>query len=257
MNDNSTQQSEEIEALFAIYGTEWHRENDIENSYYIQITPDVQLSVTLNSDYPSTKPPTYQLLAPKLKKEQKLCIAKEFDEIYKINFGGPVLFQWIEKLKEIVNEDVQEQVESKVEEEVMKPVSAEKPHNYNIIHGPVIKDRKSIFQGHACQIYNNQELREALDLIIAAKKISQATHNIIAYRITLSNGALLQDCDDDGENQAGGRLLHLLQILDVANTLVVVSRWYGGIQLGPDRFRHINNAARQVLLQAGFISKKT
>lgn len=28
---------------------------------------------------------------------------------------------------------------------------------------------------------------------------------------------------------------------------------YGGIHLGPDRFKHINNAARQVLLQGGFI----
>lgn len=31
---------------------------------------------------------------------------------------------------------------------------------------------------------------------------------------------------------------------------------YGGIHLGPDRFRHINNAARQVLLQAGFIKSE-
>jgi hypothetical protein len=26
-----------------------------------------------------------------------------------------------------------------------------------------------------------------------------------------------------------------------------VSRWYGGIHLGPDRFKHINNCARNVL----------
>lgn len=38
--------------------------------------------------------------------------------------------------------------------------------------------------------------------------------------------------------------------MDVKNVVVVVSRWYGGIQLGPDRFRHINNAARQVLIAA-------
>jgi hypothetical protein len=28
---------------------------------------------------------------------------------------------------------------------------------------------------------------------------------------------------------------------------------YGGIQLGPDRFKHINNAARQVLMLGGFL----
>ena len=27
-----------------------------------------------------------------------------------------------------------------------------------------------------------------------------------------SKGVLLQDCDDDGESAAGGRLLHLLQV---------------------------------------------
>ena len=32
-------------------------------------------------------------------------------------------------------------------------------------------------------------------------------------------------------------MLHLLDILNVENVLVVVSRWFGGIQLGPDRFK--------------------
>jgi len=32
-------------------------------------------------------------------------------------------------------------------------------------------------------------------------------------------------------------MLHLLEILDVENVLVVVSRWFGGIQLGADRFK--------------------
>lgn len=76
------------------------------------------------------------------------------------------------------------------------------------------------------------------------KKIAQATHNIYAYRIQLPNGVVLQviltfiiittdfknnkifqDCADDGENHAGSRLLHLLQIVDVMNCVVVVSRW--------------------------------
>ena len=39
----------------------------------------------------------------------------------------------------------------------------------------------------------------------------------------------------------------MLDILDVVDRVVVVSRWYGGVHLGPDRFKHINNAARMVL----------
>ena len=35
----------------------------------------------------------------------------------------------------------------------------------------------------------------------------------------------MKDCNDDGETAAGGRLLHLLEILEAKNLLVVVSRW--------------------------------
>lgn len=66
---------------------------------------------------------------------------------------------------------------------------------------------------------------------------------------------LVQDCDDDGEHAAGGRLLHLLQIVDAQNVMVVVTRWYGGVHLGPARFTHINNAARMLLDQEGYIHK--
>jgi len=38
-----------------------------------------------------------------------------------------------------------------------------------------------------------------------------------------------------------------LQILDVKNVVVVISRWFGGILLGGDRFKFINNAARDAL----------
>jgi len=36
--------------------------------------------------------------------------------------------------------------------------------------------------------------------------------------------------------------------------MVVVSRWYGGIHLGPDRFKHINNAARELMVKCGVIA---
>lgn len=39
--------------------------------------------------------------------------------------------------------------------------------------------------------------------------------------------------------------------MDVWNVIVVVSRWYGGIQLGPDRFKHINSAAREAVIRSG------
>lgn len=35
--------------------------------------------------------------------------------------------------------------------------------------------------------------------------------------------------------------------------LVVVTRYFGGIHLGPDRFKHINQAARIALELGGFL----
>lgn len=34
---------------------------------------------------------------------------------------------------------------------------------------------------------------------------------------------------------------------------MVVSRWYGGILLGPDRFKHINNCARSILVERSYV----
>lgn len=48
-------------------------------------------------------------------------------------------------------------------------------------------------------------------------------------------------------------LCHVSQILDVHNVMVVVSRWYGGVLLGPDRFKHINNCARNILVEEGYV----
>uniref|UniRef100_A0A8C9WGC9 Impact RWD domain protein n=1 Tax=Scleropages formosus TaxID=113540 RepID=A0A8C9WGC9_SCLFO len=122
-----------------------------------------------------------------------------------------------------------------------------------IKHGEAITDRRSTFQPHLAPVVTPRQVKMVLDKLYENKKIASATHNIYAYRIFCEDKhTFLQDCEDDGETAAGGRLLHLLQILDVRNVMVVVSRWYGGILLGPDRFKHICNCARNILVQEGY-----
>ncbi len=79
-------------------------------------------------------------------------------------------------------------------------------------------------------------------------KIARATHNIYAYLVRLPSGVEQCDCEDDGEKAAGARLMHMLRLMKVENTIVVVTRWYGGIHLSTDRFRHICNVARELVL---------
>ncbi len=57
----------------------------------------------------------------------------------------------------------------------------------------------------------------------------------------------------DGETAAGSRLAHLLEVMGARDVLVVVSRWFGGVLLGADRFKHINNCARDLLEGAGLV----
>ncbi|KAK9364116.1 ribosomal protein S5 domain 2-type protein [Lipomyces starkeyi] len=116
----------------------------------------------------------------------------------------------------------------------------------------MVVDRKSKFIARAMEVHSVAEAKANLAVLKTNKKIAKATHNMTAWRIkTDREGITIQDCDDDGESAAGGRLLHLLD--DLWNVMVVVSRWYGGIHLGPDRFKHINVTARDALVKGGFV----
>lgn len=120
----------------------------------------------------------------------------------------------------------------------------------------VITEKKSVFIARSAPVTSIGQARQSLAHMLATdKKVAKATHNITAWRIRGENGVQYQDCDDDGETAAGGRLLHLLELMGVWDAMVVVSRWYGGVQLGPDRFRIINQTARDALLKGGFAAE--
>ncbi|KAJ2162297.1 hypothetical protein GGF46_000788 [Coemansia sp. RSA 552] len=122
-----------------------------------------------------------------------------------------------------------------------------------IITGPAFEMKKSVFVGHVARVKTAGDVEAVRSTLLQDKKIAQATHNILAYRIKLENGSISQDNDDDGETAAGKRLGHLLQLLGAEDVMVVVTRWYGGTHLGPDRFKLINNAARQALDSSGYL----
>ena len=99
-------------------------------------------------------------------------------------------------------------------------------------------------------------------------KVARATHNVLAFRKRLpapsARGAVRDDSDsndssvffacdhdDDGEHGAGKGLSHLLRVTQSEDVCVVVTRWFGGVHLGPRRFQCINNAARDALVDAG------
>jgi putative IMPACT (imprinted ancient) family translation regulator len=88
-------------------------------------------------------------------------------------------------------------------------------------------------------------------IVLQDKKVSEATHNILAYRLPESQGR-----DDDGEGGAGDRVLHFMVAAGLCNVAVIVTRWFGGVLLGRQRFRCIIQAATDALQEAGFVSRK-
>jgi len=127
------------------------------------------------------------------------------------------------------------------------------PDDIQLAEAEPITDRKSVFVGRACRITDPSQVPAVLSILMSDRRIARAAHPIInAWRCRV-NSTLHQDNDDDGESAAGGRLAHLLQILDVEDVLVIVTRYFGGIHLGPDRFKHINQAARNALEVGGFL----
>jgi hypothetical protein len=121
------------------------------------------------------------------------------------------------------------------------------------IIAPALTEKKSVFLARVAPVVSPAQARQYVAHLLATdKKAARATHNMTAWRIRGPNDTSYQDCDDDGETAAGSRMLHLMQLMDVWDVMVVVTRWYGGILLGPDRFRIINTAAREALLLGGY-----
>lgn len=121
----------------------------------------------------------------------------------------------------------------------------------------VLTERKSSFVGRALKITSPREARQFIHYFVSTdKQAAKATHNIVAWRYRdTSTSNMHHDCDDDGESAAGSRLLKLLEMLQVDEGLVVVSRYYGGVNLGPARFRLINAAARDALIRAKLVKQ--
>ncbi|KAI8992592.1 ribosomal protein S5 domain 2-type protein [Pilobolus umbonatus] len=239
--------------------------------------------------YPSQDMPIYEISSVYCgNRKMDEFMLDEIDEGFKTLFRPTevVLFEWISWLREYLEENVPPTVDytedapkyetpkMELEEEESDAVDTPKEDDGNdrptvrallrthntvdetcpeIFSTEPLMDRKSTFIAHVARVTNVHEVKTVVGQLLSNKKIAKATHNILAYRIVMADGKILQDNDDDGETAAGSRLLHLMQILEVENVVLIVSRWFGGIHLGPDRFKDINNIGRTALENYGFI----
>jgi putative IMPACT (imprinted ancient) family translation regulator len=106
----------------------------------------------------------------------------------------------------------------------------------------VLRDRGSRYAVSGGPVQNRAEIDAFLTQLKRAKKFAKATHN--TWACLLSEGAVK---NDDGEAGAAAVILKMLERAELRDHIVVVTRWYGGVHLGGDRFAHVVTSVRAYL----------
>ncbi len=106
----------------------------------------------------------------------------------------------------------------------------------------IISDRGSKYAVSGGECRSADEAKEFVKALCRKKKFARATHNTWAF---LGEAGPVKN--DDGEAGAGIVIVRILEREKLRNHIVVVTRWFGGKQLGGDRFRHVQDAVRYYL----------
>lgn len=115
-----------------------------------------------------------------------------------------------------------------------------------------ISEKKSRFIANVFRVKNQEEADK--HLAVLRKNYWDATHNCYAYQIGERNE--IQRFSDDGEPQgtAGKPILDVLKGQDIKDTLIVVTRYFGGTLLGTGGLvRAYGKAAKEGVVEAGLI----
>ncbi|MET3576800.1 YigZ family protein [Bhargavaea ullalensis] len=115
--------------------------------------------------------------------------------------------------------------------------------------------KKSRFISSVCRAETEEE---AMDFIAEVKKAHHsATHNCSAYMI--GEHDQIQKANDDGEpsGTAGVPMLDVLKKQKLKDTVVVVTRYFGGIKLGGGGLiRAYGSAVSEVLSSTGVVERR-
>ncbi|MEM9580348.1 MAG: YigZ family protein [Pseudomonadota bacterium] len=115
---------------------------------------------------------------------------------------------------------------------------------FQIAH--VLTDRGSKYAVSGGPATNKSSALAFVKALKRNKKFAKATHNTWAV-ISSTDGPIK---NDDGESGAGAIILRMLERAALEDHVIVVTRWYGGVHLGGDRFRRVQDCVNAYLEQA-------
>jgi uncharacterized YigZ family protein len=131
-------------------------------------------------------------------------------------------------------------------------------HHYNTVKGygeNEITIERSRFITYVNRVETEEEAQEFIASI--KKKHHDANHNCSAYMIGEQN--MIQKANDDGEpsGTAGVPMLEVLKKRDLKDTVVVVTRYFGGIKLGAGGLiRAYGRATSEGLNATGIVERR-
>lgn len=124
--------------------------------------------------------------------------------------------------------------------------NSKKPTSDFVLHEKIIEDRGSKYSVSFGKVSGKEDIQNFLKKLKKNKKYLKATHNSWAARIT-HDGAVYETKNDDGETGAGMVILRVMQKENVDDCVICVTRWFGGIKLMGDRFKHVQDATKYAI----------
>ncbi len=112
-----------------------------------------------------------------------------------------------------------------------------------IVLEDLVRDRGSRYAASVGPVRDRAGIEAFLADLRKRRRFARATHH--SWAVVLSEDGPLKN--DDGESGAGAVILKMLEREGLVDHIVVVTRWYGGVNLGGDRFAHLVTCTRAAL----------
>lgn len=135
----------------------------------------------------------------------------------------------------------------------------------SISYGKTQQVKKLQFQAFTAAIAHEDQVKFVMDYLnnvnnTTHSKFPTARNRILAYRVSQldqisQREVMAEGFDDDGEDGAGEKLLHLLQKMEIENIVLIVCIWNNGVQIGSQQikggefFRIVIERGRELLNQ--------
>jgi len=116
------------------------------------------------------------------------------------------------------------------------------------------EEKKSIFIGNIKRVYDENSAKNFIAEIKG--KNPQAKHNIYAYII--GKNSEVQRYSDDGEPQGTGGIpvLEVIRRNEISDTIIVVTRYFGGILLGKGGLARAYSKAAALVVSSGEVAQR-